>query len=195
MSAPFIWAEVNEFSDEAVDKYAQALRMVRRLLIPAVAAENGSDLVCNSNLAPCYSHENSKQNPARSEQEPSLVCKKKDLLVKAALGCVLSRDTECMVPWANGKRDGEGRPLLNLKWEGKGECDIGEGQEEEKNAAQSKAPKAKALQSFTWSRQEGAVPWGCPPVLTWHGNSKGPLFCSLNSKKALFEVNEGSWPS
>lgn len=44
MSAPFIWVEVNEFSIKTIDKYDQALRMVRRLLIPTVAAV--CDLVC-----------------------------------------------------------------------------------------------------------------------------------------------------
>lgn len=47
MSAQFIRVEVNEFSNKTTDKYDQVLRMVRRLLIPTVAAVSGSDLVCN----------------------------------------------------------------------------------------------------------------------------------------------------
>ena len=121
MSAQFLWVEVNEFSNKTIDKYDQALRMVRRLRIPTVAAVNGSDLVCNHLTLHLAIHMKiqSKTLPGQSEN-PALCLRKKEIrLLRQCWGCVLYRDTECTMPWANGKMNGEGRHLFNLKWEGK----------------------------------------------------------------------------
>ena len=83
----------------------------------------------------------------------------------------------------------------DLKWERKISVWHLRGPGGGENAMQSRAPKAGASQLCTWSCKEGPVPWGCPPVLAWEGSRKGPKFCSPNSKKALFRVNKGSWPS
>lgn len=78
MPAQFIRVEWNECSNKNIDKYDQVLRVVRRLLIPTVAAVSGSDLVCNYMTLHLVIHMKiqSKAPPGQSEK-PALCLRKK----------------------------------------------------------------------------------------------------------------------
>lgn len=194
MSAQFIRVEVNEFSNKNIDKYDQELRAVRRLLIPTVAAVSGSDLVCNYVTLHLVIHMKiQSKNPARLEWEASLVFKKKEIcLLRQCWGWVPYRDTECITPWANGKMNGEGTHLVNLKWEGKWACDnvrVKAGKSRKCYVKQStKGRGVTVLHGVLWGRASSS---GLPASAFSDGDRKGPWLHYPNSKKALFRVGEG----
>lgn len=79
--------------------------MDRRLLIPTVAAVHGSDLVWNQLTLHLVIHMKiQSQALAGQGENPALCLRKKGIcLFRQCWGCVLHRDTECILPWARGK--------------------------------------------------------------------------------------------
>lgn len=95
MSAQFIRVEGNECSNKNIDKYDQVLRVVRRLLIPTVAAVSGSDLVCNYVTLHLVIHMKiqSKAPPGQSEK-PALCLREKRFSCYNSAGAEYHTETQ-----------------------------------------------------------------------------------------------------